>query len=123
MEVELIEIRQFLEQRNPFKYLSQELLDELPKDIEIRYLRRGGAFPPLPNFVYIMRSGAIEIFDTEGELCEKLGEGDVIAAKFGIQPQLDTLRSMLEPKAQGPGGVKVLASLDLGGARAFEPPG
>ena len=77
MEVELIEIRQFLEKRNPFRYLSQELLDELPKDIEIRYLRRGGAFPPLTDVVYIVRSGAIEIFDQEGELCEKLGEGDV----------------------------------------------
>jgi len=77
MEVELIEIRQFLEQRNPFRYLSPELLDELPKDIEIRYLRRGGEFPPLANFVYIVRSGAIEIFDKHGELCEKLGEGDV----------------------------------------------
>ena len=31
MEVELLEIRQFLEQRNPFSYLSPELLDELPK--------------------------------------------------------------------------------------------
>jgi len=73
MEVELIEIRQFLEQRNPFNHLGQELLDELPKDIEIRYLRRGGVFPPVPNFVYIVRSGAIEIFDTKGELCEKTG--------------------------------------------------
>ncbi len=77
MEVELIEIRQFLEKRNPFNHLGQELLDELPKDVEIRYLRRGADFPPLPNFVYIVRSGAIEIFDKQGELCEKLGEGDV----------------------------------------------
>jgi len=77
MEVELIEIRQFLEQRNPFNHLGQELLDELPKDIEIRYLRRGGTFPPVQNFVYIVRSGAIEIFDKKGELCEKLGEGNV----------------------------------------------
>jgi len=77
MEVELIEIRQFLEQRNPFNYLSQELLDELPKDIEIRYLRRGSEFPPKQGSLYVVRSGAIEIFDTKGDLCEKLGEGDV----------------------------------------------
>ena len=77
MEVELIEIRQFLEKRNPFIYLSDELLNELPKDIEIRYLRREGVFPPKPNYLYVVRSGAIEIYDTKGELCEKLGEGDV----------------------------------------------
>jgi CBS domain-containing protein len=76
MEVELIEIRQFLAQRNPFSYLSAELLDELPKDIEIRYLRRGSAFPPVDGFLYIVRSGAVKIFDDNDELCEKLAEGD-----------------------------------------------
>ncbi|MDJ0739487.1 MAG: putative nucleotidyltransferase substrate binding domain-containing protein [Gammaproteobacteria bacterium] len=75
MEVELIEIRQFLAQRNPFNYLSTELLDELPKDIEIRYLRRGSTFPPKEGFLYLVRSGAVEIFDGHGELCEKLDEG------------------------------------------------
>jgi CBS domain-containing protein len=77
MEVELIEIRQFLEKRNPFIYLSKELLDELPQDIEIRYLRRDGFFPSRQNYLYVVRSGAIEIFDKKGELCEKLGEGDI----------------------------------------------
>lgn len=77
MEVELLEIRQFLARRNPFNYLSDEILDELPKDIEIRYLRRGGRFPPKENNLYIVRSGAVEIYDTKDELCEKLGEGDV----------------------------------------------
>lgn len=77
MEVELLEIRQFFEQRNPFNYLSDELLDELPKDIEIRYLRRGGTFPPLDGYLYVLRSGAVKIYDTEGELCEKLAEGDM----------------------------------------------
>ena len=77
MEVELIEIRQFLEQRNPFNYLSAELLDELPNDIEIRYLRRGGKFPPKDSYLYIVRSGAVEIYDDNNELCEKLGEGDL----------------------------------------------
>ncbi|MGB5452284.1 MAG: cyclic nucleotide-binding/CBS domain-containing protein, partial [Sedimenticolaceae bacterium] len=77
MEVELIEIRQFLEQRNPFNYLGEEQLEELPQDIEIRYLRRGNAFPPKEGFVYVVRSGAVKIFDKKGELCEMLGEGDV----------------------------------------------
>jgi len=77
MEVELLEIRQFLAQRNPFIYLSDELLDELPQDIEIRYLRRGSAFPPKDGSLYVVRSGAVEIYDGEEELCEKLAEGDI----------------------------------------------
>jgi CBS domain-containing protein len=79
MEVELLEIRQFLEQRNPFNYLDDKLLDQLPNDIEIRYLRRGSPFPPLDGHLYIIRSGAIEIRDIHGELCEKLAEGDLYA--------------------------------------------
>ncbi len=51
---------------------------------------------------------------------DKMNEGDPIAAQFGVQPQIDTLRSMLEPKTQGPGGLQVLSSLGVGGARAFE---
>lgn len=77
MEVELIEIRQFLEQRNPFSYLDGELIEQLPQDIEIRYLRRGGAFPPKDDFLYIVRSGAVAIYDQADQLCEKLGEGDL----------------------------------------------
>lgn len=51
---------------------------------------------------------------------DKLSEGDAIAGEFGVQPQIDTLRAMAEPKVQGPLGVQVLSSLDLSGSRAFE---
>ena len=49
-----------------------------------------------------------------------MNAGDAVATTFGVQPQIDTLRAMAEPKSQGPGGVKVLSSLGLSGARAFE---
>jgi hypothetical protein len=53
---------------------------------------------------------------------DKMNEGDPIAAAFGVQPQIDTLRSMVEPKAQGPMGLQTLAALGggAGGGRAFE---
>ncbi len=51
---------------------------------------------------------------------DEMNDKDSIATKFGVQPQIDTLRAMAEPKNQGPGGVKVLSSLGLSGARAFE---
>lgn len=51
---------------------------------------------------------------------DRMDEGDPVAALFGVQPQIDTLRSMVEPKAQGPAGLKTLASLGVGGPRAFE---
>ena len=51
---------------------------------------------------------------------DRMNDGDVIATEFGVQPQLDTLRSMVEPKSQGPGGLQLLASLGVGEARAFQ---
>lgn len=51
---------------------------------------------------------------------DKMNDGDATAGQFGIQPQIDTLRSMAEPKIQGPGGLQVLSSLAGGGGRAFE---
>jgi hypothetical protein len=55
---------------------------------------------------------------------DKMNEGDPIAAAFGVQPQIDTLRSMVEPKSQGPMGLQTLAALagggGGGGGRAFE---
>ncbi len=46
--------------------------------------------------------------------------GHATAVAFGIEPELDTLRSMVEPKSQGPGGVQMLSSLGLGGNKAFQ---
>jgi hypothetical protein len=51
---------------------------------------------------------------------DAMAEGDPIAGALGIEPQLDTLRTMLEPKTQGPAGLNTLASLGLGGERAFQ---
>ncbi|SEM05840.1 hypothetical protein SAMN04489760_103113 [Syntrophus gentianae] len=51
---------------------------------------------------------------------DRMNDGDPLATQFGIEPELDTLRTMVEPKAQGPGGFQTLASLDLGGQRAFQ---
>ncbi|MCL7938965.1 hypothetical protein M8009_01425 [Halomonas sp. ATCH28] len=51
---------------------------------------------------------------------DRMDAGDDVAAMFGVQPQIDTLRSMVEPKSQGPGGLQTLSSLGIGGARAFE---
>lgn len=51
---------------------------------------------------------------------DRMNDGEGVATQFGIQPELDTLRSMVEPKSQGPLGLQMLASLGLGGQRAFQ---
>lgn len=51
---------------------------------------------------------------------DRMGEGDFLAGEFGVQPQIDTLRAMIEPKVQGAGGLQLLASLGASGERAFD---
>jgi CBS domain-containing protein len=80
MEIELVEIRDFLAQRPPFDVLPEEQLNQLPKHLDIRYLRRDSNFPPRDgqrSYIYVLRSGAVELLDEEDNLVEKLGEGDI----------------------------------------------
>ena len=51
---------------------------------------------------------------------DRMNDGDPTATQFGIEPELDTLRTMVEPKSQGPAGLQMLASVGLGGQRAFQ---
>lgn len=60
------------------------------------------------------------LFDATDRMADPKLPGHLIASQFGIEPELDTLRSMVEPKAQGPGGLQTLAALGLGENKAFQ---
>jgi len=80
MDVELIEIRDFLAGHHPFDLLPQEVLGQLPGRLSVRYFRRGAPCPPDDadqSYLYIVRRGAVELRDAHGELVGKLAEGDL----------------------------------------------
>lgn len=84
MEIELVEIRDFIAQHHPFDLLPIELLNALTEKLEIRYVRRGQCFPPKNNAVpcvYMIRTGAIELRDVENQLLGKLAEGDIYTSQ------------------------------------------
>jgi hypothetical protein len=86
---------------------------------------RGGYDFALPTETARVAQGVAvepESFDVEILLdaTDRMNADDALARELGIQPELDTLRSMVEPKTQGPGGLQTLASLGLGGSRAFQ---
>lgn len=86
---------------------------------------RGGYDFALPTETARVAQGVAvepESFDVEILLdaTDRMNDNDALAQEMGIQPELDTLRSMVEPKTQGPGGMQVLASLGFGGQRAFQ---
>ncbi len=82
MSVELAEIRDFVAPLPPFSLLGAAALDALPKQLLVRYLRRGSPFPPAAEApaLYLVRKGAIEQRDGNGSLVDMLAEGDLFDA-------------------------------------------
>jgi len=79
MNIELIEIRDFLAAHHPFDVLPMTAQEDLARTIEIRYFRKdedlttpGGDV----KYVFQIRSGAVETRDSENQLLARLGEGD-----------------------------------------------
>lgn len=50
---------------------------------------------------------------------DRMNAGDPVASSMGVQPEIDTVRSMVEPKSQGASGARTLAALGKGEERAF----
>lgn len=80
MQVELIEIRDHFSRFAPFDELPDDALDTLAQQTQVRYfkagtpiLEQGGEITEL----HYIRSGAVEIYRRNGELFNRLGEGDI----------------------------------------------
>ncbi len=94
MVAELRDIRNFLGRQPPFSALPGAALEDLPRRISIRYLRRGSKFPPGsadPACFYLLRKGAVELRDESGALREKLAEGDSLDASVAVGDAEPTL--------------------------------
>ena len=79
MEIELIEIRDFIKLHSPFDVLEPEILDIITHQLTIRYFRRSHIFPDssIANNIVVIRTGAIEFRDNNNLLLDKLAEGDL----------------------------------------------
>ncbi len=49
---------------------------------------------------------------------DRMNHGDPVAGMLGVQPEIDTLMSMMEPKEQAPAGVQRLAKIAAGDEKA-----
>ena len=80
MQIELLEIRDHLQRFAPFDALSEDYLDAIARQVEVAYFKAGtdillyGA--PIHELHYV-RSGAVEIYRRNGELYNRLSEGDI----------------------------------------------
>ncbi|PKM31279.1 MAG: cyclic nucleotide-binding protein [Gammaproteobacteria bacterium HGW-Gammaproteobacteria-11] len=86
MQIELIEIRDHLSRFPPFEQLPEEELERIAGQIEIRYFQAGSEIvvfdQPIFHLHYI-RSGAVEVYRRNGELYNRLSEGDIFG-QFGL---------------------------------------
>lgn len=80
MEVEQVEILNFISQYAPFNQLEEEQLDEVAAQVAVNYYRADTDIfcygDPIHD-LYMVRSGAVEIFRRNGELYNRLGEGEL----------------------------------------------
>ncbi len=60
---------------------------------------------------------AVELVFAAADYMDREGWGD---GRHGLQPVLDSLRLLVEPRSQKIGGLRVLTELGLTGARAFD---
>lgn len=103
MEVEQLEIRDHLKRHPPFDQLPDQWIDRVASDIEVGYFKAGDAlleFGDEVNDLGYIRSGAVEMFRRDGELYNRLGEGEIFGqlalmgngrARFPVRAQEDAL--------------------------------
>jgi len=99
MDAELQEIREFLAASPDFAVLPEAVLDRLPKQLVVRYLRRGSGFPPEGTEaadLWLVRAGAVDLRDSHDELLDKLGEGDVYATPTEGDPVTPVIGRVVE---------------------------
>lgn len=78
MNVELEEVRSFIADLEPFTRLPAAELDALPAQMTMEYVRRGEDIIGMgdPNdFLYIIRSGAVDVIDEDGILLDRRDDG------------------------------------------------
>lgn len=109
MDVELREIRDFLSSHPPYSALPEKVLDELPAQLHLRYFRRGTTIVELGaanNSVFILRSGAVDIYRNGTDLVERADPG----TSFGTSSARNRVRSQYRIVAIEDSLVLVMAS-------------
>ncbi len=75
----MFEIRDHLFSHPPFRNLPEEVVDELVPHIEVAYFQAGSMILTQGqenHFLFVIRSGAVEILRSSGELYTRMGEGE-----------------------------------------------
>lgn len=86
MQIEQLEILDFLRGHSPFDALPQEALEQVATAIDVRYYKSGEqivSFGQASEFWYVVRSGAVEVLRRNGTLYNRLTPGGYFG-EFGL---------------------------------------
>ncbi|MBJ2136271.1 MAG: DUF294 nucleotidyltransferase-like domain-containing protein [Paraglaciecola chathamensis] len=79
MAIEQVEVTDFFQRHKPFSDIPQQELSHLASRVEIAYFKAGSpilTFGQDNQHWFVIRSGAVEVFRRDGELYNRLGEGN-----------------------------------------------
>ena len=82
MEIEQIEILEFLKRYSPFQELPADQIQQVAMSIDIGYFKAGSdilRFNEPLHALHMVRSGAVETFRRNGDLYNRLSEGGIFA--------------------------------------------
>lgn len=94
MQIELLEIHDHLSRHPPFDTLPEAALQQLAQQAQVSYHKAGSPLLELGqplNELYYIRSGAVETYKRNGDLHNRLGEGDVFGQAALAGPPQGTL--------------------------------
>jgi len=97
MDVELLEIRDFLAAAPPFRDLPDQAMLSVLEALTIRYARRDSALPETDaasETMYLLHTGALESRTTDGRILARYGEGDIVAERASAENGRVTLRAL-----------------------------
>ena len=80
MEAEQVEVAGFLKQYPPFNSLPEAVVDDISRQVEIAYFRADSdifSFGDEIHELCMIRSGSVEIYRRNGDLYNRLSEGDL----------------------------------------------
>lgn len=86
MQIEQLEILDFLRRHAPFAELPQDTLQRVAAAVDVRYVKAGNRiieFGEEALYWYVVRSGAVEVFRRNGTLYNRLTEGGYFG-EFGL---------------------------------------
>ncbi len=82
MQAEMQEISDHLYRFAPFDQLPRDTVDAMARRVDVRYFKAGSDIleaGAVIHDLHYVRSGAVEIYRRNGELYNRLVEGDILA--------------------------------------------